>query len=80
MNYRTSASFGKRIEFWLIGEMLKQGLDVYIPLVDDKSIDVIVRRPDGSFTEVQIKARSQEVAEGDAALFAAITHESRDNY
>lgn len=32
------------------------------------------------FIEVQIKARSNEVADGDAALFAAITHELTDNF
>lgn len=33
-----------------------------------------------SFIEVQIKARSKEVIEGDAALFAAIPHVPRKNY
>ena len=47
MRYRHTAGFGKRIEFWIIGEMLKQGLDVYIPLVDDNAIDAVVRRQDG---------------------------------
>lgn len=60
--------------------MLKEGLDVYVPLVDDNAIDAVVRRSDGSFVEVQIKARSRDVAEGDAALFAAIPHEVRNNY
>jgi len=80
MRYRHTAGFGKRIEFWIIGEMLKQGLDVYVPLVDDNAIDAVVRRPDGSFIEAQIKARSKDVADGDAALFAAIPHEHRNNY
>ena len=40
----------------------------------------MIRRPDGSFTTVQIKARSRDVVERDAALFAAIAHEVRDNY
>lgn len=78
--FRHSAGFGKRIEFWVIGLMLKQGLDVYVPLVDDNAIDAVVRRADGSFVEVQIKARSRDVAKGDAALFAAIPHELRNNY
>jgi len=30
--------------------------------------------------EVQIKARSKSVAFGDGALFAALTHEVRENY
>lgn len=60
--------------------MLKEGLDVYVPLVDDDAIDAVVRREDESFITVQIKARSSDVVDGDAALFAAIPHEIRDNY
>ena len=60
--------------------MLKNGLDVYLPLVDDDAIDAIIKKPDGNFVEVQIKARSKTVKTGDAALFAAITHEPRKNY
>lgn len=78
--FRNSAGFGKRIEFWVLGLMLKQGLDVYVPLVDDNAIDAVVRRPDGSFVEVQIKARGNDVNFGDASLFAAIPHELRNNY
>lgn len=79
-SFTNLASFGKRIEHFLIGQMLKEGLDVYLPVVDDKGIDAVVRRPDGSYVEVQIKARSKSVREGDAALFAAIEHEHRPNY
>lgn len=79
-SFRHTAGFGKRIEYWIIGQMLKEGLDVYIPMVDDFGIDAVIRKSDGSFVEIQIKARSKDVAFGDAALFAAITHEPRDNY
>lgn len=78
--FRSSAAFGKRIEFYVVGLMLKQGLDVYLPLVDDDAIDAVVKRPDGKFVEVQIKARSKHCSFGDAALFAALTHEERANY
>lgn len=78
--FRNTAAFGKRIEYWIIGRMLKEGLDLYLPLVDDDAIDAVVRRPDGKFVTVQIKARSKDVIEGDAALFAAIPHEIRENY
>ena len=60
--------------------MLKHGLDVYLPLVDDDAIDAIIKRPDGSFVEVQIKARSKTVKFGNGGLFAALTHELRENY
>lgn len=79
-SFRHSAGFGKRIEYWIAGKMLKEGLDVYMPLVDDFGIDAIVRKPSGEFVEIQIKARSKDVVFGDAALFAAINHEKRNNY
>ena len=80
-NFRSLASFGKRIEFWVIGEMIKQGLDVYIPVVDDMGIDAVVRKEDGSFLEIQIKARSKDVVFGNSGLFAAINHDKiRKNY
>ena len=68
-SFRNTASFGKRIEYYLIGLMLKEGLDIYLPMVDDDAIDAVVKKPDGSFVEIQIKARSKEVTFGDAALF-----------
>lgn len=80
-SFRNSAAFGKRMEYWIIGRMLKEGLDVYVPLVDDHAVDAIVKRHDGSTAFIQIKARSKEVIDGDAALFAAIPHdEVRLNY
>lgn len=80
-SFRNSAAFGKRIEYWIIGRMLKEGLDVYIPLVDDHAVDAIIKRHDGSTALIQIKARSKDVVFGDAALFAAIPHEEvRQNY
>jgi hypothetical protein len=78
--FRNSAAFGKRIEYYVVGLMLKEGLDVYMPLVDDDAIDAVVKRPDGRFVDVQIKARSKTVKFGDGALFAALTHEPRSNY
>ena len=78
--FRHSAGFGKRIEYWIIGNMLKEGLDVYVPMVDDDAVDVVIKKEDGSFISVQIKARSKKVVFGDAALFATIPHEQRDDY
>ena len=61
--------------------MLKEGLDIYVPLVDDHAVDAILKRHDGSTALIQIKARSNAVIAGDAALFAAIPHEEvRLNY
>ena len=78
--FRHSAAFGKRMEYYIIGLMLKDGLDVYMPLVDDDAIDAVVKKPDGSYVEVQIKARSNDNKFGSAARFAALTHEYRKNY
>lgn len=78
-SFRHSAAFGKRIEYYVIGLMLKEGLDVFLPMVDDDAIDAVIKKPDGTFVEVQIKARSKHVLFGDAALFAAIPHEYRPN-
>lgn len=80
ISFRHSAAFGKRIEYYIVGLMLKEGLDVYMPLVDDNAIDAVVKKPNGKFVEVQIKARSKSAIFGDAALFAALTHEYRENY
>jgi hypothetical protein len=78
--FRHNAGFGKRMEYFVLGRMLKEGIDLYVPLVDDFGIDAVVRKSDGTFIELQIKARSEDVIFGDAALFAAITHEERQNY
>ncbi len=78
--FRHSAGFGKRIEYLIVSLMLKDGLDVYLPLVDDHAVDAIIKRKDGSIAQVQIKARSNTVTHGDAGLFAAISHEHREDY
>ena len=69
ISFRHSAGFGKRMEYKLIGDMLMEGLDCYTPLVDDHGVDCVIKKSDGTFIEIQIKARSKDVAEGDAALF-----------
>ena len=80
VSFRHSAGFGKRMEYNLVGKMLMEGLDVYLPLVDDHGVDCVIKKEDGTFIEVQIKARSNEVKEGDAALFSVITHELTENF
>ena len=80
ISFRHSAGFGKRMEYNLVGKMLMEGLDVYLPLVDDHGVDCVIKKEDGTFIEVQIKARSNEVIDGDAALFAGIMHEYTPNF
>ena len=43
-SFRSVSSFGKRMEYNLIGKMLIEGLDVYLPLVDDHGVDCIVKK------------------------------------
>ena len=80
ISFRHSAGFGKRMEYKLIGDMLMEGLDCYTPLVDDHGVDCVIKKSDGTFIEIQIKARSKDVTEGDAALFSAIDHKLTDNF
>lgn len=80
ISFRHTAGFGKRMEYNLVGKMLMEGLDVYMPLVDDHGVDCVIKKEDGTFIEVQIKARSNEVTDGDAALFSAITHDKTENF
>ena len=79
-SFRSSAGFGKRMEYKLVGDMLMEGLDCYLPLVDDQGVDCVIKKSDGTFIEVQIKARSKTVKDGDAALFAAIYHDYTPNF
>lgn len=74
------ASFGKRMEFSIISEMLCQGLDVYRPMVDDKGIDAVIRRDDGTYVEVQIKARSNDPDLKVPGAFCAVKCIPRANY
>ena len=78
--FRNSAGFGKRMEYNLVGKMLMEGLDCYLPLVDDHGVDCVIKKEDGTFIEIQIKARSNTVEEGNAALFAGIEHKLTPNY
>jgi hypothetical protein len=80
ISFRHSAGFGKRMEYKLIGDMLMEGLDCYTPLVDDHGVDCVIKKSDGTFIEIQIKARSKDVTDGDAALFAAIDHSLTENF
>jgi hypothetical protein len=76
----SKARYGKSMEYSIMGEMMREELDVFSPSVDDKGIDAMVRRPDGTTVEIQIKARSKEVAAEQAGLFAGIKCEPRPNY
>lgn len=73
MDFRSSASFGKRQEFIAVAELLRRGFDVYMTLVDDQQIDCIIRLEEAGgprYLDIQIKARSK--AAKHAATFAAL--------
>ena len=74
MNYRSSASFGKRQEYIAVAELLRRGFDVYMTLVDDQQIDCIIRLEEAGgprYLDIQIKARSNDAL--NAATFAAMS-------
>ena len=50
---------GKYAEFLVFAELIGRGADVYTPTVDT-GIDAVVRRKNGSYTEVQIKATEED--------------------
>ena len=78
MDDRHPAAFGKRQEYIAVAELLKQGFDVYMTLVDDQGIDCIIRLDKNRYIDIQIKARSKSAKQWN--FFAAMTIEPRDNY
>jgi hypothetical protein len=77
MNFRDSASFGKRQEFAIISELLRRDFDVYMTLVDDKGIDCVIRQSSECYIDVQIKARSKNAKHHH--FFAALSFTPRKN-
>lgn len=84
MNYRSSASFGKRQEYVAIAELLRRGFDVYMTLVDDQQIDCIIRQEHNGklrYLDIQIKARSKECICKDGGFFSAMhIRNARENF
>jgi hypothetical protein len=56
---RTSQQKGKHAEYFVFGELLKRGAELYIPITDT-GIDAILRRKDGTYIEIQVKGRIKE--------------------
>lgn len=60
MNKKVGTSVkGKIGENIVIGELLKRGLEVYLPVVD-AGVDCVIRGNSGKFYTVQIKTRATE--------------------
>lgn len=49
---------GKEGELRVIGELLKRGFDIYVPLIDIRGIDCIIKTEVG-YKEIQIKTRER---------------------
>jgi hypothetical protein len=69
-----SLFFGKHCEHLVFAELLKRGLDTYLPIVDDKGVDCIIRNNNGTHLDIQIKGR------GPRWIFNFGSVESRPNY
>ncbi len=80
MKSRNIAGFGKRIEYWLIGLMLKEDVDVYAPLIDYHGTDLIIKKSNGIFIEIQIKASSKTIVTGYSGFFGNIPLKKQKNY
>ena len=52
---RTSQQKGKLAEFLVFGKLIKEGADLYLPVIDI-GIDAIVRREDGTHLDIQVKS------------------------
>ena len=74
---RNIAGFGKRVEYWIIGLMLKEGIDIYVPLSDYDGTDLVIKKSSGTFIEVQIKASANTIAAGYSGLFGKIHHKNQ---
>ncbi len=55
----TTQHTGKRAEFFVFGELVRRGADVYLPIIDI-GIDAIVRRQDGTHLDIQVKSTEKE--------------------
>ena len=55
-----SAAKGKIGELYVFTELLQRGATVFSPVVDIRGIDAVVRKKDGTFLAIQVKAHSTE--------------------
>ena len=73
-------AIGKRQEYRAVAELLGLGYDVYMPVVDDKQIDCILRIDDNRYLDIQIKARSKQIEIKKGGVFTGKSFEPRDTY
>jgi hypothetical protein len=51
---------GKGGEYQVIGKLLELSQEVYVPVVDRGGVDALIRFPNGSYKEIQVKTRSKK--------------------
>ena len=59
----TSQQKGKRAELLVFSELMKEGFDVYLPVVD-KGVDAIIPTKNGTYLEIQITSTENEEQAG----------------
>ena len=62
--------YGKAVEYHIISLMCRNGLDCYVPVNDDKGIDLLVRGESGKTVSVQIKSTSPDIKTRDSSSWA----------
>lgn len=72
---KATQTTGKEGELKVIGELLRQGFDVYSPLVDIGGIDCVIKT-DVGYREIQIKTRES----AQIILFQVREYIPRDNF
>jgi hypothetical protein len=50
------AARGKAVEYKIISDLLANGFDVFVPVVD-RGVDLIIKDSEGGFVEIQVKSR-----------------------
>jgi len=72
---KATQTTGKEGELKVISELLRQGFDVYLPLVDISGIDCVIKT-DVGYREIQIKTRES----AQIILFQVREYVPRDNF
>lgn len=79
-NTRSTQNKGKWAEYKVIAELLKRGYDVYIPLVDDRQIDCVIRRGHNDYVELQIKGSTKDSQRKQAGVITFRLENPSPNY
>lgn len=55
-----SMILGKAFEYRIITELLQNGFEVFLPTVDDRGVDCLIKNKAGQYIEMQIKGRRRD--------------------